>query len=290
MSSHAVPLPNEPIIPFALCTKGRVGLYAMKTLAHIHHFLLDMDGTLYLGDGLIDGAAGFIQYLRDSGRGVLFFTNNPTSDAVAYVQKLGKLGIDAQPGDVLTAGAATIQYLLDETPHRQLFALAAPSYEAELRAAGLEPNAADPEAVVLSFDTSLTYDKLVRAADLLRAGLPYIATNPDKVCPTANGSIPDCGAMAALLEAATGRVPKYIGKPYPEMVRMGLAHLGADPSDTAMVGDRLYTDIAMARASGITGILVLSGETTRGDLADADYEPDFVFESVAALHDALREG
>jgi len=260
------------------------------TLADLHHFLLDMDGTLYLGDGLIDGAAEFIAFLKDSGRGVLFFTNNPTSDAAAYAAKLQRLGIDAGPENVLTAGEATIRYLLDETPYRRLYALAAPSYEAELRAAGLEPGAADPEAVLLSFDTSLTYEKLVRAADLLHAGLPYVATNPDKVCPTATGSIPDCGAMAALLEAATGRTPKYIGKPHPEMVRMGLARLGAEPSETAMVGDRLYTDMAMARESGITGILVLSGETKQADLEAAAHEPDFVFESVAALHAALRDG
>jgi HAD superfamily hydrolase (TIGR01450 family) len=226
--------------------------------------------------------------LRASGRGVLFFTNNPTSDAAAYAAKLKKLGIDAAPGDVLTAGAATIRYLLDETPYRNIYALAAPSYEAELRAAGLTLGAHAPEAVLLSFDTSLTYEKLVRAVDLLHAGLPYIATNPDKVCPTANGSIPDCGAIAALLEAATGRTPKYIGKPHAEMVRMGLARLGAEPHETAMVGDRLYTDIAMARDSGVTGILVLSGETKRADLAGADYQPDFVFASVAALHAALR--
>ena len=261
----------------------------MKTdLGALRHFLLDMDGTLYLGDGLIDGAGAFIAFLRESGREVLFFTNNPTADAAAYAEKLQRMGIAASADDVLTAGAATIRYLLDETPYRRLYALAAPSYEAELRAAGLEPDAAEPEAVLLSFDTSLTYEKLVRAADLLRAGLPYIATNPDKVCPTENGSVPDCGAIAALLEAATGRTPKYIGKPHPEMVQMALARLGAEPATTAMVGDRLYTDIAMAHDSGITGILVLSGETKRADLEGADYEPDFVFDSVAALHAALR--
>ena len=248
-----------------------------------------MDGTLYLGDGLINGAAAFIAHLRESGRGVLFFTNNPTSDAAAYAAKLNKLGIDAAPGDVLTAGAATIRYLLDETPYRRLYPLAAPSYEAELRAAGLTLDADAPEAVLLSFDTSLTYEKLVRAADLLRAGLPYIATNPDKVCPTATGSVPDCGAIAALLEAATGRSPKYIGKPSPEMVRMGLARLGAEPHETAMVGDRLYTDIAMAHDSGITGILVLSGESRREDVEGAAFKPDFVFESVADLLTALQE-
>jgi len=262
----------------------------MERLTDLRHFMLDMDGTLYLGDGIIDGAGEFIAFLRESGRGVLFFTNNPTLDAAAYAAKLQKLGIDAEPDHVLTAGAATIRYILDETPYRRLYALAAPSYEAELRAAGLEPDAENPEAVLLSFDTSLTYAKLVRAADLLRAGLPYIATNPDKVCPTANGSIPDCGAIAALLEAATGRTPKYIGKPSPEMVRMGLARLGAAPSETAMVGDRLYTDIAMARDSGITGILVLSGETRREDLEGAAFKPDLVFDCVAALHAALREG
>lgn len=261
----------------------------MDTLRSVQRFLLDMDGTIYLGEELIPGADAFVAYLRASGRSLLFFTNNPSANAVAYAAKLSRLGIAAEADEVLTAGAATIRFLLDETPYRRLYTIAPPSLEAEMRASGLEPGAEDPEAVVVSFDTAVTYEKLRRGAELLRAGLPYIGTNPDKVCPTAMGPIPDTGSIAAFLEAATGQTPKYIGKPHPEMVRMGLARLGASPRETAMVGDRLYTDMAMAQASGVTGILVLSGETTAEDVAALDEPPPFVFASVAELHAALLE-
>jgi len=250
-------------------------------------FLLDMDGTLYLGPDPIDGAAAFVRFLQESGRRHLFFTNNPTRDAAQYSRKLAGMGIAAAPGDVLTSGEATARYLTTETAYRNVYVVGAPSFEAELRQAGLAVADEDPDAVVLAFDKTLTYAKLEKAALFLREGLPYIATNPDKVCPTEYGCIPDCGATAALLEAATGRTPKYIGKPNPEMVRMALDKLGAAPEATAMVGDRLYTDMEMAYRSGITSILVLSGETKREDLEQADRRPDFVFESVRELHGSL---
>ncbi len=250
-----------------------------------------MDGTLYLGGRAIAGAAEFIAYLRASGRAFLFFTNNPTRDAAAYADKLQGLGIDASPAEVLTAGEATVRHLL-QTPHRRVYAVANPSFAEELRQAGFTLTGEDPEAVVLAFDPTLTYDKLATTTHWLRAGLPYIATNPDRVCPTEDGYIPDCGAMAALLESATGRTPEYIGKPNAAMVRLGLEKLGVGDqrAGTAMVGDRLYTDIAMAHAAGITGVLVLSGETSADEAAVADPPPDHVCSSVAALHAALEEG
>lgn len=255
-------------------------------LRDLESFLLDMDGTIYLGPNPIPGASEFIAFLRKTGRKFLFFTNNPSADAAQYARKLAGMRIDATPADILTAGEATVRYLLDETPHRRLFVLGTPSFEAELTRAGFTLEG-DPEAVVLAFDKTLTYAKLERACLLLRAGLPYIATNPDKVCPTDYGYIPDCGAMAALLEAAAGRSPKFIGKPNPEMVRMGMRKLGARYETTAMVGDRLYTDMAMAFNSGIRSILVLSGESTREDAERADRRPDHIFQSVRELQHAL---
>ncbi|HNR29664.1 MAG TPA: HAD-IIA family hydrolase [Candidatus Hydrogenedentes bacterium] len=259
----------------------------LDRLRRLRYFLLDMDGTVYLGPRPIPGAPEFIRHLRDSGRRRLFFTNNPTRDAAAYSEKLGRMGIEATPEDILTAGEATVRYLRTQTPYRKLYTVAPESFAAELEAAGFVLDDASPEAVVISFDTSLTYAKLERACLLLRQGLPYVATNPDKVCPTEYGFIPDCGAIAALIEAATGRTPKFIGKPDPEMARMGMAKIGAAPETTAMVGDRLYTDMRMARAAGIASVLVLSGETTAADLEAAEDAPDFVFPSVRELHRAL---
>lgn len=270
--------------------KGRIS-NAMRTpppLEDIQCFLLDMDGTVYLGPSLIPGAAEFIETLRSAGRRFLYFTNNPTATAGEYARKLAGMGIDAAPEQILTAGEATARYLADETPYRRVLALGTPSFLSELERAGILPVDEDPEAVVLAFDKTLTYAKLERACLLLREGLPYIATNPDLVCPTEYGYIPDCGAIAALLEAAANRRPKFIGKPYAEMVRMGLRKLDARPEETAMVGDRLYTDMRMAYDAGIVSILVLSGETGPSDLEGAERRPDHVFASVAELAGALR--
>lgn len=256
-------------------------------LKPLRYFLLDMDGTVYLGPNPIEGAPEFIAYLRETSRPFLFFTNNPSSDASQYCAKLARMGIETTPDQILTAGEATARYLVSETPYRRVYVLGTPSFEEELRRAGLRIEDRDPEAVVLAFDKTLTYAKLEKACLFLRAGAPYIATNPDMVCPTEYGYIPDCGAMAALLEAATGRAPKFIGKPNAEMVRMGLEKLGASPETTAMVGDRLYTDMEMAHRAGIASILVLSGESTVEDVETAPRKPDHVLTSVKALHHAL---
>lgn len=247
-----------------------------------------MDGTIYLGANPIPGSAALIRFLVDSGRQHLFFTNNPAADATQYASKLQRMGIEATPAGILTSGEATARYLASETTFRRVYLIGMPSFEDELRRVGIEAVTDDPEAVVLAFDKHLDYAKLEKACLLLRAGLPYIATNPDRVCPTEYGYIPDCGATAALLAAATnGREPLYIGKPNPEMIRMGLRKLGATPEETAMVGDRLYTDMQMAYNADTTAILVLSGETTPNDLLHAQRRPDYVFASVCELHEAL---
>lgn len=259
-------------------------------LRRLENFFLDMDGTIYLGQTPIPGAAEFVAYLEETGRRRLFFTNNPSADAAGYSAKLSAMGIPAEPDDILTSGEATARHLLAETSYRRVYLVGMPSLEQEFRTGGLEIVQDDPDVVVLAFDKTLTYEKLERACHLLRTGLPYIATNPDKVCPTEHGPIPDCGSMAALLFEATGRTPKYIGKPNTEMIRMGLDKLdGADPATTAMVGDRTYTDMQMAYNSGITSILVLSGETTPADLDVLERRPDYVFDSVRELHAALEQ-
>ncbi|GMV91128.1 MAG: haloacid dehalogenase [Candidatus Hydrogenedentota bacterium] len=258
-------------------------------LQAIQTFLLDMDGTVYLGPHAIPGAPEFVRFLRDKGLRYLFFTNNSSSDAARYARKLSSMNVPATPSDVLTSGEATIRFLLEETPHRRIYVVGTPSFEAEVDASELERTDGDPEALILAFDRTLTYAKLERACLLLREGIPYYATNPDKVCPTEYGYIPDCASMAALLYEATGRKPEYIGKPHPTMVRMALSKLGAQPATTAMVGDRVYTDMQMAWNAGITSILVLSGETTERDLASLERQPDYIFPSVRELHAALKD-
>lgn len=260
-----------------------------SALRDLATFFLDMDGTVYLGPNVIDGAADFIQYLKDSGRRYLFFTNNCSADAAYYSEKLAGMGITAKKTEILTSGEAMARYLVTETPYRRVFVLGTPSFEVELLSAGLMLEHEKPDAVVLAFDRTLTYSKLAHACHYLRQGLPYLATNPDLVCPTEYGYIPDCGSMAALLKASTGRDPKYIGKPHAEMVRMAMEKVAADAATTAMVGDRMYTDMQMAYDSGVASVLVLSGETGREDLESAPRKPDFIFESVRDLHAALVE-
>ncbi len=262
----------------------------MTQLRDIQAFLLDMDGTVYIGPRVLPGAVEFIAYLQARRTPFLFLTNNPSADAAYYSDKLSGMGIKVGPEHILTAGAATAAYVMRETSFRKVYVLGTPCFERELERAGVTLTVGNPEAVVISFDKTLTYEKLERACLLLREGLPYIATNPDKVCPTEYGYIPDCGAIAALIESATGRTPAYIGKPEAAFARMALDRLGVQAEHTAMVGDRLYTDVEMARRAGLAGILVLSGETSRADLDVAEQQPDFVFESVGALHRAWRDG
>ncbi|MCK5862601.1 MAG: HAD-IIA family hydrolase [Candidatus Hydrogenedentes bacterium] len=256
-------------------------------ISDIHALLLDMDGTVYLGPDPIAGAKEFIEYLQKADIPFLFLTNNPSADASCYSAKLKSMGIDVTPNHVLTAGAATAAYLMEKTTWRNIYALGTPCFEKELQRAGLALNSKEPEAVVISFDKTLTYEKLERACLLLREGLPYIATNPDKVCPTEYGYIPDCGAIAALLESAADRSPRYIGKPSPDFAQMALLKLNVEGTHTAMVGDRLYTDMEMAQQAGLASILVLSGETEKNDLVTVPQQPDFVFESVVELHAAM---
>lgn len=262
----------------------------LAALRRIQSFLLDLDGTIYLGRNIIPGAVEFIEFLRESGRKYLFFTNNSSKNAREYARKLVSLGVACDAENILSSGEATVRHLLSETAYRRVYSVGTPSFEGELRDAGFELTDSKPDAVVIGFDDTLTYAKLERACLLLCEGLPYFATNPDKVCPTEYGYIPDCGSIAALLREATGRTPEFIGKPNPAMIRMGMQKIGATADTTAMVGDRLYTDMQMAYNAGTASVLLLSGETKRADLEVAERRPDFVFESVRELDEALRDG
>ncbi len=261
----------------------------MKRLREIRCFMLDMDGTVYLGDRLLPGALAFQRYLAQTGREAVFVTNNSSNSAAHYAEKLSRLGWTAMPEAILTAGQATAYYLRAcRPPAPKVFLLGTPALAAEMTALGVQLTATAPDYVVLGFDMTLTYEKLVQACRFLRAGVPFVATHPDINCPTESGYIPDCGAMTALLQASTGVAPKVIGKPNPEMIEAMLQKKPQTPkAQLAMVGDRLYTDIAMGKAAAIASILVLSGETQPGDLRQSAVQPDFVFADLGALAQAL---
>ena len=248
-----------------------------------------MDGTIYVDEQLQPRATDLLRLLEETGRSYLFLTNNSSARASDYQARLRRLGIDVPAARVLTSGEATVAYVLRKTPYRRVFLLGTPSLEAEFREAGLELTDDDPDCVVLGFDKTLTYAKLERACLLLARGLPYLATHPDFTCITAAGLIPDTGAFIVGIEKVTGRLPRVIGKPEPEMVAAALERLGSVAARTAIVGDQLDTDMTMARRAGLFGVLVLSGETSRQRLEAQDrVRPDLVLRDVEQLHAMLR--
>lgn len=284
----------------------------MNELTNKRLFLLDMDGTLYLDDRLFPGAADFLAKIRACGGKYLFLTNNSSKGVDAYVAKMTRLGVPAAPADFLTSVDALIVFLErtygTAVKKKKMYVVGTHSFCAQLAAAGFlltETPDDDTEILILGFDRELTYRKLEDACRLLMrgrqeartsgdakaaAGVPavdYYATNPDWVCPTAFGSVPDCGSMAWMLEKATGRLPKFIGKPEPEMALLAMAQCGCSAAETLLIGDRLYTDIACGNRAGVDTAFVLSGEGTLADLAKGQGKPTYIFENIAEVCKAV---
>jgi len=260
-------------------------------LDHVRCFLLDMDGTFYLGEALLPGALEFIDVLRHQGRDFLFLTNNSSRSQDDYAGKITRLGLPVGRDKIFTSGEATARYMRSALPEARVFLVGPPSLHAEFQEHGVTLDESHPTHVVLGFDTTLTYAKLWRMCDLVRAGLPYIATHADFNCPTPSGFMPDVGAMIALVRASTGREPDLVvGKPNRMFVEAAAAKLGLPVTSLAMIGDRLYTDIALGTTSGIATILVLSGETGREDLDASPHRPDLIFDDLAAVAAYLQRG
>lgn len=258
--------------------------------AGVRGFLLDMDGTFYLSDRLLPGAREFWDFTQGAGIPVLFLSNNSSKNRAAYARKINGMGIPVTAEHIFTSGEATALYLqCIAPPGAPVAVFGTPDLEQTFSAAGFALTLQRPAYVVLGFDTTLDYAKLTRLCDLVRAGLPYLATHPDFNCPVTGGVIPDIGAIIAFVEASTGRRPDVvIGKPNRYILDMAAARLGLPVETLCMVGDRLYTDIAMGQNAPIRTALVLSGETRREDLASSPFRPDYVFENLAELTQHLR--
>ncbi len=256
-------------------------------------YLFDMDGTLYLGDRLYDFTIELLSEIRRAGGKYLFVTNNSSKSVEDYVKKLRKLGIEATREDFMTSSQATAYYLKQNHPGKKLYVCGTRSLVKELEGEGftVTANLSDVECIVMGFDTELTFQKLHDVSYLLltRPELPYIATNPDLVCPTEFGSVPDCGSICIGIKNATGKEPVVIGKPSPLMPKLAMAKYGAKPEETAVIGDRIYTDVKSGLAAGCTGILVLSGESTLETLAQSDVKPDLVLQDAGEILRILRE-
>ena len=257
-------------------------------------WLLDMDGTIYLGNRVFQFAIQFINRLRANGKQILFFTNNASHSPVFYMEKLSKMGFAPTKEEILTSGDVTIAYLKQTYPQKSVYLLGTPDLERQFRENGihlLSGNEEQADVVISSFDTTLTYEKLDAACRLIRGGARYLCTHPDLNCPTETGFMPDSGAIAALITASTGVTPTYFGKPYAQTLEMICKVTNRTKEEICFLGDRLYTDIAIGKQNGATTVLLLTGETQPADLEAAALcdKPDFVFPSLAELEEGMFE-
>jgi HAD superfamily hydrolase (TIGR01450 family) len=274
-----------------------------QRLRNIKHLALDLDGTLYLGGRLFPFTLEFLRRIQEMGLGRTFFTNNSSVATTGYVEKLRRLGIEAGASELYSSTTATLDYLRAHRPNlRRLLVLGTPALRQEFVEAGFElheptgdcaprDDGVEPDGVVVGFDTTLDYKRLCRAAWWISRGKPFLATHPDAVCPTDQPTVlPDCGAICKLLTHATGREPDAVlGKPSPQMLYGAMARVGVSPREVAVVGDRLYTDVALAQAAGAVSVLVLTGETTRQQATAAKQPPDLILENVLELAHLLAD-
>jgi HAD superfamily hydrolase (TIGR01450 family) len=260
-------------------------------LAAVSHLVLDLDGTIYRGNRLLEATLPFLARLRKWGIGYTFLTNNTSRSKSDYVAKLGRLGIATNESQIYTPADSTITYLRQQLPQtNRLAVLGTPSLCRQFEQAGFLCDWGKPEAVIVGFDMTLTYERLCRTAYWIAAGLPYIATHPDLVCPTDEATVlVDCGSICACLAAATGRQPDVVlGKPDPGILLELCSRHETAPRQMAMVGDRIYTDVAMAQKAGVMAVLVLSGEATAADAAALVPPADLVVGDVGELGTLLQ--
>jgi HAD superfamily hydrolase (TIGR01457 family) len=258
----------------------------LTEIKNIQLFLFDMDGTLYLGDQLYDFTKELLQKIRSAGKRYLFMTNNSSKSVADYVKKLAKLGIEATEDDFITSSQATAHYLKLHHQGARLYVCGTNSLKEELRKEGFTVTEVleEVDCIVMGFDTELTFKKLEDVSRLLLTReLPYIATNPDYVCPTEFGSVPDCGSVCDMIYNATKKRPVVIGKPTALMPELAMQKYGYKKEESAVIGDRIYTDIKSGLNAGITGILVLSGETTREILEESLEKPHLVLEDASEM-------
>lgn len=255
-------------------------------------FLLDMDGTLYLGDNLFDGTVDFLKQVRANGGRYVFVTNNSSKGADAYVAKLKRLGIESTAEDFYTSTDATILYIQQKLSGRKFYVVGTRSFINQLKEAEInvtEELSEDITGLIISNDNELTFKKLEEACIILgRENIEYIATNPDWVCPTAFGYVPDCGSFAEMLFKSTGRKPYFIGKPRPDMLLLSMDKFGYSAEETVMIGDRVYTDIASGYNAGIDTVFVLSGEGTLDDAKSSDTPPTYIMQNIKEVYENIK--
>lgn len=258
-------------------------------------FLLDMDGTIYLDENLFEGSAEFLECVRQKGGRYVFLTNNSSKGVRSYIEKMERLGIETIAEDFLTSVDALIVFLREKygiaAGGKKIYIMGTSSFKDQMVEAGFNVTDRlqdDIAVLVIGFDRELTFSKLEDACILLGRGVDYYATNPDWVCPTWYGSVPDCGSFAWMLEKATGRSPKFIGKPEPDMALLAIEKTGFSAEETLLIGDRLYTDIACGNKAGIDTAFVLSGEGTMADLEESPTKPTYIFDNIEKILQEIK--
>lgn len=254
-------------------------------------FVLDMDGTVYLGNRLIKGAKECIEKIREK-KDFVFFTNNSSKSPQLYIEKLNNLGLSCTRKQIMTSGDVTIHYVLKNYPGKNVYLLGTPSLEESFIDAGVplfNPQNEDPcigelpDLVVVGFDKTVTFEKMDRAAAYIRRGATFLATHLDINCPTENGFMIDCGSLCKAIACSSGVEPKYLGKPFTETLQYVLDETGIIKEHITFVGDRLYTDVATGVENGAKGVLVLTGEATLADVETGNVKPSAVFQSLEEI-------
>ena len=262
----------------------------MSNLKDKKLFLLDMDGTIYLDNDLFDGTLEFLEQVKNNGGRYIFITNNSSKSVDKYVEKLASLGIEATADDFLTSTNATVLYLQKKN-YKKIYAFGTTSFKEQLAEGGLpitDKLEDDIDCLCMGFDTELTFQKLEDACILLGRGVDYIATNPDWVCPTWYGYVPDRGSVSEMIYNATKKRPKFIGKPQPDMAYLAMEKTGFKPEETVVVGDRLYTDIACGVNAGVSTVFVLSGEGTMEDVENGETKPEYILQNIKGLYNEIK--
>ena len=265
-------------------------------------FVLDMDGTFYLGNQILDGALDFLEAVKKANKRYIFFTNNSSVSSENYIEKLKKMNCHITRDMIMTSGDVMIRYLKSQYPGKSVYLLGTDELKKSFEEAGIilfksERDAkaarsnADcekiPDLVVVGFDKSLDYTTLSNACVYIMKGAEFLATHLDINCPVPGGFIPDCGAMCAAIELSTKVKPKFVGKPFKETVDMVVDATGVDKDKIAFVGDRIYTDVATGVNNGAMGVLVLTGETKLSEVPDSEVKPDVIFDSIKEMGEML---
>lgn len=255
-----------------------------KSLFDKKLFFIDLDGTVYIGDEKIPGAQQLVELLKNRNIPYYFLSNNSARSKSDYVEKLSRMGIDVEEDKIILSTDGLLEYL-KSTKIRDIFLVGTRSMAKYIAAAGINTRSSSPEYVVLGYDTELTYEKLRQASIYLINGVPLLATHADIVCPSPQGPVPDIGSMLALIEKATAKRPlKVFGKPNKKMIQHIMERHKVSGDETVIIGDRLYTDMELARKSGSGFVLVLSGETKREDIESSPDWPDLIVKSLEALY------